>query len=100
MLAIELLSLSEIAERIAARCRAARLRENLTQQGLSERSGVALGTLKRFERTGHASLQTVLRLAIALDRLSTFEQVFEAPEFESLEEVLNEAPVRKRGRRT
>lgn len=42
----------EVMKEIAERVKAIRLEQNLTQEGLSLRSGVSLGSVKRFERTG------------------------------------------------
>lgn len=61
---------------IAARAKELRLKQNITQEALAKRSGVSLGTLKKFERTGHISLQSLLRLAIALGVSAEFEHIF------------------------
>ena len=56
----------EMDAALAKRIRGIRKRRRLTQQDLSERSGVSLGTLKRFETTGQISLLSLTKLAIAL----------------------------------
>ena len=48
---------------------------NLPQQELARRSGVPLSTLKRFEREGLISLDSLLRLATVLDCLEDFERL-------------------------
>lgn len=55
-----------------------RLRKNAgySQRELAERSGVSLGSIKRFEQTGLISLESLLQLAAILDRLTDFEAVF------------------------
>lgn len=93
------LSPVELQSQIAARARAARLAQNLTQSGLAERSGVSLGSLRRFERTGQISLESLVKIAWALRAEGDFERLFEPPEFESLDEVLAEKPKRQRGQR-
>ncbi len=80
---------------IAVRAKAARLAANLSQQGLAERSGVPLGTLKRFERAGAASIEVVVRIALALRMENGFETLFAPPRFASIDEVLA-APVKRR----
>ncbi len=67
---------------------------------LAERSGVSLGSLRRFEASGKVSLQTLLKLAFTLGRLDDFNALFEAPPASSLAELeaAQERPVRKRGR--
>jgi len=80
---------------IAVRAKAARLAANLSQQGLAERSGVPLRTLKRFERAGAASIEVVVRIALALRMENGFETLFAPPRFTSINEVLA-APVKRR----
>ena len=46
----------EIGILIARRIRSIRKRQKLSQERLSEKSGVSLGSLKRFERSGEISL--------------------------------------------
>lgn len=49
-----------------------RLFFNLTQEGLANRSGVSLGSIKRFESSGEISLKSLLKLAVILECLSDF----------------------------
>jgi len=49
---------------------------NLTQAALASRSGVSLGTLKRFERYGEISLKNLLLLAVALKSTDGFPHSF------------------------
>jgi hypothetical protein len=42
---------------------------------LAKRSGVSLGSLKRFETTGQISLESLLLLADVLNRLDDFDAV-------------------------
>lgn len=65
---------------------------------LAERSGVPLGTLKRFERTGQVALPTLLRIALALDAIHEIESWFQAPEVRSIDEALARQKPRHRGR--
>jgi len=46
-----------------------------TQQDLSERSGVSYGSVKRFERFGKISFESLLKIVEALGRLSEFEKL-------------------------
>ncbi|MET0154614.1 MAG: helix-turn-helix transcriptional regulator [Rickettsiales bacterium] len=83
---------------IAAKVKAKRLAMNLTQEGLAHRSGVSLGTIKLFERSGKIALESLLKLAIALHASDEFEKLFaaNAPTL-SLDELLKEPKLRKRG---
>ncbi|MHB1103430.1 MAG: helix-turn-helix domain-containing protein [Devosia sp.] len=83
---------------LAGRARDRRLAQNMTQAGLAARAGVSLGTLKLFERTGKASLETVLRIAFALGADAEFDQLFAALSPRTIDDVI-EKPPRRRGRR-
>ncbi len=48
----------------------------LTQTELAKRSGVSLGSVKRFELSGQISLESLLKLAHVLNRLNDFEPIF------------------------
>ena len=82
-----------------------RLGQNLTQVGLEQRSGVSLGTIKLFERTGKISLESLVKIAIALGTSEGFESLFLATPTEerSIDELIKDAKAskgRKRGRVT
>ena len=55
----------EMDEALALRLKNIRKRRGLSQQQLSERSGVSYGSLKRFESTGQISLLSLTKLAIS-----------------------------------
>ncbi len=84
-------SQQEVMQEIAERAKFRRLEQNLTQEGLALRSGVSLGSIKRFERTGEISLKSLIDIALALGCLEDFDALFadNAPRgslFESKEE--------------
>ena len=81
----------EMDAALAKRIRGIRKRRRLTQQDLSERSGVSLGTLKRFETTGQISLLSLTKLAIALGCENEIRSLFENVVYESIEEVIDES---------
>ncbi|MDT8437332.1 MAG: helix-turn-helix transcriptional regulator [Gemmatimonadota bacterium] len=101
MLPIELQAPQDIARVLARRVKVLRLDRGWTQRELAERAGVALATYRRFERTGRISLERLLRLALVLDALGGFHQLFVRPPAQSLEEMERrvERPGRQRGRR-
>ena len=88
------------AKALAERVKARRLEMNLTQEGLSVRSGVPLATYRRFERTGKISLDGLLHVAYALDALGDFDQLFASRKYATLDEALQaDKTNRKRGKR-
>lgn len=85
---------------MAQRAKTRRLEMNLTQEGLSMRSGLPLATYRRFERTGKISLDGLLHVAYALDALNDFDQVFATHKYATLDEAINASQNnRKRGKR-
>ncbi len=89
----------EINTDIAKRMAQLRRRKKISQKELAERSGVSLGSLKRFEQTGEISLQSLTKLALALGVEGELDNLFTDVPFESIEEVLNAQNKSIRGRR-
>jgi transcriptional regulator with XRE-family HTH domain len=90
----------EIIQEIAARAKVRRLALDLTQKGLSSRSGVPLGTLKQFEHTGKISLESLLALSLALGTSHEFDGLFTTAQSNtgvSLDELMKTPKQRKRG---
>jgi len=97
-------TMRETIDALSARAKTRRLALNLTQTGLEQRSGVSLGTIKLFERTGKISLESLVKIAISLGVSDDFGLLFvsnDASKPRSIEELLKEADTtntRKRGR--
>lgn len=92
----------EVRRKLADRARALRLDRGFKQSTLAARSGVSLGSLRRFEDTGRISLDHLLALAFALNRLDDFNHLLEPPPARTMAELkaLDERPKkRQRGRR-
>lgn len=77
----------EIDQLIASRIRSIRKRRKISQKRLSEKSGVSLGSVKRFEQNGEISLISLTKIAIALEIEGELEDLFEEFPFLSIEEV-------------
>lgn len=97
------ISLSKVQMKIVENIRDRRLQMELTQEGLSERSGVPLSTLRKFEQKGVISLDSFLKI---LSVVGGLEEMLEAlkpkqQHFKSIDEVLKseEKSTRKRGSR-
>jgi transcriptional regulator with XRE-family HTH domain len=89
---------SDLRDAVRGAARDRRIALGITQADLAARSGVPLGTLKRFERLGEISLSSLLALAEALDALEGFHALFPLPEARTLEEVERQAERPKRAR--
>ena len=80
----------EIDNIIAQRMRGIRKRQKLSQEKLSEKSGVSLGSVKRFERSGEISLISLTKIAIALSCEDGLISLFAEQPFLSIQEVIDE----------
>jgi transcriptional regulator with XRE-family HTH domain len=90
----------QAGKKLADRAKALRLARGWKRSTLAERSGVSLASLRRFEESGRVSLQNLLELAFALNRLDDFDSLLQPPRAASLAEleVAEKRPARKRGR--
>lgn len=86
----------DIRTELAAKLKTLRKQQGMTQRELAERSGVSLGSLKRFETQGQISLASLLKLVDVLGRLADFEKVLEpVEELQRIEKLFG--PKRKDG---
>jgi len=101
-LALLLKSPTDVVSEVRDRFKDRRLAKNLSQSGLAKRSGVTLGSLKRFEQTGLIAFDSLLNIALVLDCLGDFDKVcVEDPQTlssKSLDQVLAAGKTRKKGR--
>lgn len=91
----------EMAMYLAEQARAKRLSLNLSQKTVSERSGVSYAVVKKFERTGQISLESLLKVAYILESFEGFKDLFPLPSPQSalsFDELMKDTK-RKRGRR-
>ncbi len=89
---MSLITVSKAQHKLTGYMRARRLGLELTQEGLAERSGVKLRTLRKFEQTGLVSLESFLKLAMALGCIKNFVNAAEPSEteFASINDVLKD----------
>ena len=80
----------DVMEELRVKFKKKRLAMSYTQNELATRSGVSLGSLKRFETSGQISLESLLKLALVLECLGDFEGVCKPKEVvpKSIEELL------------
>lgn len=100
---ISLITPIKAQKKLAEYSRARRLQMELTQQGLAERAGVPLATLRKFEQKGAISLESFLKLQMVLGGLGDLLQAMQIKQttFSSIDEVLKteSRPPRQRGKR-
>ena len=80
----------EINAALASRVRQIRKRRGISQQQLSEESGVSYGSLKRFESTGQISLLSLTRIAMALNCADEIRNLFADIPYLTMEEAFRE----------
>ncbi len=75
-MAINILTTEQIKKQIAEHAKQRRLEKNLSRASLEEKSGIPASTIKHFETTGKVSLDALLAIAMVLDFLAEFAQLF------------------------
>ena len=99
MLAINISTPKSIMQNLKDKFKQKRLSLNLTQEGLSNKSGVSLGSIKRFESSGEISFESLLKVALVLNCLDDFKNIAnkEDEQYETMDDLLKVKPIRKRG---
>lgn len=90
MISIDQKTPNEISMDIVQRLKKRRKEWHITQEELSHRSDVSLGSIKRFERTGEISLISLIKISIVLDCEDDFEALFKQKKYNSIEEIIKE----------
>ena len=80
---------NEIAKYLAEKIKAHRKKLKVSQEVLAQKSGVSLGSIKRFETKYEISLQSFIKIAIALDLDNDIENLFAVKSYSSIDEVIN-----------
>lgn len=80
---------NEIAKSFADKIKEHRKKLKISQEVLAQKSGVSLGSIKRFETKYEISLQSFIKIAIALDLDNYFENLFTQKTYISIDEVIN-----------
>ena len=89
--ALEFVTYYEKQLEIAKRFIAIRKARKVSQQRLSELSGVSYGSIRRFEKTGDISLSSLVKIALALQLYDDLDNLFRLnKEYKSIEDVINE----------
>ena len=81
---------AERCQEVAARMKARRKAMGLTQEQLAGKSGVSLGSLRRFEQTGEVSFHSLARIAQALECKADLDELFARRYYRSVQEALDE----------
>lgn len=100
MLPFSLKTPQELRQELGQRVKSYRLTINLSQEGLARRAGISAGTIKRFEKSGHISVDSLLKIAFVLDAVKDFDNLFKPHPFlgKSIEEIIEVPKLPQRGR--
>lgn len=89
--ALEFVTYYEKQLEISQRFKTIRKNKKVSQQRLSELSGVSYASIRRFEKTGDISLASLVKLALALQLYDDLDNLFKIQkEYKSIEDVISE----------
>lgn len=81
---------TEIIKNLVLKIQDRRKKLKISQFELAQKSGVSLGSIKRFESKYEISLSSLIKIAIALDLDKDFDNLFSQKNYTSIDEVINE----------
>jgi transcriptional regulator with XRE-family HTH domain len=81
---------NDIAKELVEKIKQQRKLLKFSQIQLAAKSGVSLGSIKRFESKYEISLNSLIKILIALNLEKDFENLFTQKSYNSIDEVINE----------
>ena len=80
---------NEIAKELVEKIKQHRKKLKISQAQLATKSGVSLGSIKRFESKYEISLNSFIKILIALNLEQDLENLFTQKNYASIDEVIN-----------
>ena len=80
---------NDIAKDFVEKIKQQRRMLKISQVQLAAKSGVSLGSIKRFESKHEISLSSLIKILIALNLEKDFENLFTQKTYNSIDEVIN-----------
>ncbi|HIQ88468.1 TPA: helix-turn-helix transcriptional regulator [Candidatus Galligastranaerophilus faecipullorum] len=80
---------NEIAKELVEKIKQQRKKLKISQIQLASKSGVSLGSIKRFELKYEISLNSFIKILIALNLEGDLENLFTQKSYTSIDEVIN-----------
>lgn len=77
----------DIARMLADDFRKRRIEKNMTREQVTEKSGVAVSNIVRFEQKGLISLKNLIGIAMAMEYTSEIKNIFAEPKYSTMEEL-------------
>ena len=94
MLTLTFATHQEVCQALGQRLRAQRLAQLVGQQDLALKSGVSVGTVRTLEATGQTSLDSFVRVALALGLAEGLQHLFDPP-VQSIAQMAKAEPPRR-----
>ena len=91
--------MQEIIKEIGLRIKQIRLQHDLTQQKLSEETGLSVSTISLIEKGKSTTLDTLIRILLRLNRINELESVFRVSENLELRHEFEKAKKKSRRKR-
>ena len=80
---------NDIAKELVEKIKQQRKKLKISQIQLASKSGVSLGSIKRFESKYEISLNSFIKILIALNLEGDLENLFTQKSYNSIDEVIN-----------
>lgn len=80
---------NDIAKELVEKIKQHRKKLKISQAQLASKSGVSLGSIKRFESRYEISLNSFIKILIALNLEQDLENLFLQKSYNSIDEVIN-----------
>jgi len=80
---------NDIAKELVEKIKQHRKKLKISQAQLASKSGVSLGSIKRFESKYEISLNSFIKILIALNLEQDLENLFTRKSYNSIDEVIN-----------
>ena len=80
---------NDIAKELVEKIKQHRKKLKISQAQLASKSGVSLGSIKRFESKYEISLNSFIKILIALNLEQDLENLFTQKGYNSIDEVIN-----------
>ena len=80
---------NDIAKELVEKIKQYRKKLKISQSQLAAKSGVSLGSIKRFESKYEISLNSFIKILIALNLEQDLENLFTQKSYNSINEVIN-----------
>ena len=80
---------NDIAKELVEKIKQHRKKLKISQAQLASKSGVSLGSIKRFESKYEISLNSFIKILIALNLEQDLENLFTQKKYNTIDEVIN-----------